>query len=77
MSNQEVWITLRIKSELPVAIDAVSFATNFASNLWWNDLSGMGQRLFLSDARAIEVLKVEEEGHLYGNREDKPHTLEE
>lgn len=76
-SSQEVEITIRIKSELNVEEDAVHFARRFAKRLFNDENLTTQMKQFLMDARAVEVMKVEEEGHLYGNREDKPYTLKE
>lgn len=67
MSNQEVWITLRIRSELDVEFDATQVAKCIARELYLYDgeLSG-GTRKFLRDAKTVEVVEVLEEAAING-----------
>ena len=65
MSNQEVWITLRIKSELPVEEDAYHFARRFARTLGWGTPRTPQQNQFLADARSVKVMCVEQEDDIY------------
>ena len=78
MSNQEVWVTLRIKSELPVEIDAPAYARTLAKAVLDCSITNHeGPIAFFWDASEVTVMEVMEEGHIYGTREDKPYRLEE
>lgn len=66
MSNQEVWITIRIKSELPVETDAPAFAENMARRFNQCMTLKPKQYKFLYDASVVEVIDVEEEADIYG-----------
>ena len=69
-THQEVWITLRIKSQLPVEQDAPNFAAWLAKAL--HDYDPIYNKLpaeFLIDSHAVEVLEVKEELHIYGTEE--------
>lgn len=66
--HQEVWITLRIQSELPVEQDAHNFASSLAAAMVNKSLS-MSQLNFLMDASCVPVLEVKEERHIYGTED--------
>lgn len=67
-THQEVWITLRIKSQLPVEKEAKEFADEFKGGLLFCALSP-NERRFLADARDVEVIEVKEERHIYGTED--------
>lgn len=66
MSNQEVWITIRIKSELPVETDAEAYAEMLALQMQMADGERLGVNPFLTDCQLVEVIEVEQEADIYG-----------
>lgn len=66
---QEVWITIRIKSQLDIEADAPAFATELAESLFKGQRLTTEQHQFMLDAHMIEAVEVEEERHIYGNDE--------
>lgn len=66
MSNQEVWITLRIKSELPVEEDAPTFAEALARRINQCMALKPKQYKFFYLAEEVEVMGVDQEADIYG-----------
>jgi hypothetical protein len=67
--EQEVWLTIRIKSALPIETDAPNFAETFTKFLRthgeFTKADGKQSFSFLDKSTAIEVLKVEQEAEIY------------
>lgn len=64
-SYQEVWITLRICSQLDIETDAPTLAHDIAERLQDGRRLTAEQFQFLLDAHRIDVVEVEEEADIY------------
>jgi len=81
MSDQEVWITIRIKSSLDMEKDAIEFGKGLANRMLQCLPLKKDQKQFMDDAHEVEVIEVTEERHIYSAEcledDDKPYKLVE